>query len=71
MMAKVTVQMTDEMNEILREVARRRGVPKTAALRRAVALLKYLDEASERGEEVVLRNPETHAERQIVFESNA
>lgn len=70
-MAKVTVQMTDEMNEVLGEVARRRGVPKTAALRRAVALLKYLDEANERGEQVVLRDPKTKTETQIVFESHA
>lgn len=70
-MAKVTVQMTDEMNDILSQVARRRGVPKTAALRRAVALLRYLDEADERGEQIVLRDPTTKAETQIVFESHA
>ena len=70
-MSKVTVQMTDEMNEILGEVARRRGLPKTATLRRAVALLKYLDEATERGEQVVIRDPRTNSERQIVFVSQA
>jgi len=70
-MAKVTVEMTDEMNDVLGEVARRRGVPKTAALRRAVALLTYLDDANERGEQIVLRNPNTGSETQIVFESHA
>lgn len=70
-MAKVTVEMTDEMNDVLGEVARRRGVPKTAALRRAVALLTYLDEANERGEQLVLRDPKTGKETQIVFESHA
>ncbi len=69
-MAKITVQMTDEMNVILGEVAHRRGVPKTAALRRAVVLLKYLDEANERGEQIVLRHPETKAETQIILESH-
>ena len=36
-----------------------------------MALLKYLDEANDRGEQIVLRNPETHNETQIIFESHA
>lgn len=66
-MAKVTVQMTDEMNALLEQVASRRGVPKTQALRRAVALLKYLDDATDDGQEVLIRDPKTHTEKQIVF----
>jgi predicted transcriptional regulator len=70
-MAKLTVEMNDEMNRALARVADRRDIPKTAALRRAVALLKFLDDAAERGEEVVLRDPKTKTERTIVFESHA
>lgn len=67
-MAKFTVQLTDEMDDALGEVATRRGLPKTQALRRAVALMKYLDEADDRGESVVVKSQDG-TERQIVFES--
>jgi predicted transcriptional regulator len=66
--AKFTVQLTDEMDEALAEVAKRRGVPKTQALRRAVALMKYLDEADRSGEKVIVKTKDGE-ERQIVFES--
>lgn len=68
-MSNATVEMTDEMDGVLREMARRQGIPMTAVLRRAVALLTYLDEAHDRGDQLVLRNPESGAETQIVFES--
>lgn len=68
-MPKFTVQLTDEMDEALSEAATRRGLPKTQALRRAVVLMKYLDEADEQGDRVVIKSQDG-TERQIVFESH-
>ena len=68
-MAKVTVEMSAEMNQELGQLAARRAIPKTAVLRRAVALLKFLDNAVDRGQQVLLRDPDG-AETRIVFESD-
>jgi predicted transcriptional regulator len=68
-MSKLTVQMSDEMNDVLGELADSRGLAKTQVLRRAVALMKYLDDASNDGRELLLRNPETGEEQQLVLES--
>ena len=67
-MAKFTVQLTDEMDKALSDVAKKRAVPKTQALRRAVALMKYLDEAAGKGDEIVVRSKDG-GEKRIVLES--
>lgn len=68
-MAKFTVQLTDEMDAALDQVAKRRGLHKTQALRRAVALMKYLDQASVDGKKVVIKDDKGE-EQQIVFETH-
>jgi predicted transcriptional regulator len=69
-MTKLTVQFTDEMDEVLGELAEARGLAKTQVLRRAVLLMRYLDEASAAGTDLVLRDRATGAERQLVLESS-
>jgi predicted transcriptional regulator len=69
-MSKLTVQFTDEMDEVLEELARARDVPKAQVLRRAVLLMRYLDEAAAAGTDLVLRDRATGQERQLVLESS-
>jgi len=69
-MTKLTVQFTDEMDDVLEELAQSRGLAKTQVLRRAVLLMRYLDEASAAGTDLVLRDRATGQERQLVLESN-
>jgi hypothetical protein len=65
--AKVTVQMSNELDSVISSLASRRDIPKSQVLRRAVALMKMLDDADEKGEKVILRDPDGD-ERQLVFE---
>jgi predicted transcriptional regulator len=69
-MSKLTVQFTDKMDEVLEELARARDVPKAQVLRRAVLLMRYLDEAAAAGTDLVLRDRATGQERQLVLESS-
>jgi predicted transcriptional regulator len=69
-MTKLTVQFTDEMDQVLEELARARDVPKAQVLRRAVLLMRYLDEASAAGKDLVLIDRVTGQERQLVLESS-
>jgi hypothetical protein len=69
-MTKLTVQFTGEMDEVIEELAEARGLPKTQVLRRAVLLMRYLDEAAAAGKDVVLRDRATGGEQQLVFESS-
>jgi len=67
--AKVTVQFTDELDDVLSELAQCRGLAKTQVLRRAVLLMNYLDKAAADGADLVLRDRATGYERQLVMES--
>lgn len=69
-MTKLTVQFTDEMDEVIEELAQTRGLAKTQVLRRAVLLMRYLDEASVAGKELILRDRSTGQEQQLVLESS-
>lgn len=69
-MAKVTVQFTSELDDVLADLAQCRGLAKTQVLRRAVLLMSYLDRAAAEGADLVLRDRATGQERQLVMESN-
>jgi predicted transcriptional regulator len=66
---KLTVQFTDELDQVLEDLAEARGLPKTQVLRRAVLLMRYLDEAAAQGADLVLRDKEGNEQR-LVLESN-
>ena len=61
------VVLSDEMDSVLSKIADRQKLPKNEALQRAVALLKYLDDANANGETIIVKGIDGE-ERQIVFE---
>ena len=67
-MTKLSVHFSDEMDEVLTELAESRGLAKAQVMRRAVLLMRYLDEASAAGADLVLRDRATGQERQLVLE---
>jgi predicted transcriptional regulator len=69
-MSKLTVQFTDELDAVIGELAEARGLAKTQVLRHAVLLMRYLDQATASGTDLVLRNRATGEERQLVLESS-
>jgi len=48
-MPKLTVEFNDKMNQILEQLADKKGTTKVDVLRRAVALYNYLDAEQEEG----------------------
>lgn len=69
-MAKVTVLFTDELGDVLAELAQCRGLAKTQVLRRAVLLMSYLDKVTADGADLILKDRATGQERQLVMESS-
>lgn len=69
-MSKLTVQLTDEMDEVIDQLADVRGLPKTQVLRRAVLLMKYLDDAATADQDIIFRDRKSGDEKQLVLESS-
>jgi hypothetical protein len=68
-MSKLTVQLSDEMDEVVGDLAEQRGVPKTQVLRNAVLLMKYLDDAVAGGSKIELVNDNKGTRDRLVMES--
>ncbi|HJT91749.1 MAG TPA: ribbon-helix-helix protein, CopG family [Mycobacterium sp.] len=67
-MPKFTVEMNDELDAVVTSLAEQQGVPKTQVVRRALALLKYLEDQRRAGNVVLVQHPETGREKEVVFE---
>ncbi|MGH8906819.1 MAG: hypothetical protein ACRD0K_09965 [Egibacteraceae bacterium] len=61
-MAKITFTVSDRMDGILTDLAKRDHETKSSVIRRAIALLSYLEDEVEKGGRVVVRGPEEDKE---------
>lgn len=55
-MAKTTFRIDDEMDHVLASLADKRGIAKAQALKKAVALLQYLQDEEAKGGRLIIRN---------------
>ncbi len=55
-MARTTFRIDAEMDHVLASLADKPGMAKAQALRRAVALLQYLQDEEAKGGQVIIRN---------------
>lgn len=69
MSKKLTLQLTPEMEEVLDDLVATRGMPKSQVLRRAVLLMKYLDEQAADNKDILVRDNETGTAERLVLES--
>lgn len=69
-MVKLTVQLSARTDRILAQLAERQETTKAQVIRRAIALLSYLEDEVARGGRVVIKRPdgEAETEMEIVFE---
>lgn len=65
---KISVNLSDEVLNALRELAARNNVTMTEALRRAISTLKILQDAQDEGKSVLLRDPRTKETERIIFQ---
>lgn len=64
---KISMNLSDEVLEALREVALRDNVSMTEATRRAISTWKFLDDAQRSGKSVLIRDPQTRETERLVF----
>ncbi len=66
---KFTVEMNSELDDVISSLAEQQGVPKTQVVRRALALLKYLEDEQTAGRVILVHDPGTGKEKELVFEA--
>jgi hypothetical protein len=60
MVARLSINLPDDINREIADYARRKGASKTEAVKRAWSVLRYVEAAQERGAEMaVVENGET------------
>lgn len=64
---KVTVNLSSEVVDVLKELARRDGSNMTEALKRAIAVQKFLSDEQAKGKKVMIEDPDNHTSQQLVF----
>lgn len=67
MAKKVTVEVTDQLDQVLSKLAENQAVTKSQVVRRALALLDYLNDEQSNGRRVVTEGQNGEDEREIVF----
>jgi hypothetical protein len=67
MAVRLTVNLSDEVAQALRELAEKRGITVSEALRHAISTEKFLSDKIEKGERVLLEDPESNKQREVVF----
>ena len=65
-MGKLTVQFTGRIDDDLEALAKEQGVPKTQVIRRAVALMKYVEDERARGHKLSITDENDHVVKDIV-----
>jgi len=52
---RLSIKLSAEAAEAIREVTERRGITITEAIRRAISIHKYIDDANARGAKILIR----------------
>jgi predicted transcriptional regulator len=63
---KFTVEFSPELDQVIEELAAKEGVPKTQIVRRAVSLLKFVDDERAEGNRFTIADREGQVLREIV-----
>lgn len=66
-MTKVSMNLSDEVLEALREMAERDGLTVTEVTRRAISTWKFLDDAQRGGKAILLRDEAAGEVERLVF----
>jgi predicted transcriptional regulator len=64
---KISVNLSDEVMQALKEMAQRDSITMTEVLRRSISTQKFLDEAQRQGKALLLEDPETREVQRVVF----
>jgi len=65
--SRLTVNLSEELVESLREMAERSGTTMTDVLKRAIEVQRYLEKQQDAGKNVLLEDPESNTVRELVL----
>ncbi len=65
-MPKLTLQFNDKLDAILSELAVKEGLPKTQVVRRAIALLRFVETEKEKGNKLAIADKDDRVLKEIV-----
>lgn len=65
-MSKLTVQFTGRIGDDLGALAEEQGIPKTQVIRRAIALMKFIEDERAKGYKVSITDADDHVIKDIV-----
>lgn len=65
-MAKYTMDMSEEFDRLLSDLAKKSRTTKAQVVRQAVALFKLVKEETERGKKIAITNQSDQVEKEIV-----
>lgn len=65
-MPKLTMQFNAKLDRVLSELAEREGLPKTQVLRRAIALLRFVDEERGKGHKLAIMDENDQILKEVV-----
>ena len=64
---KISVNLSEEVLQALREMAQRDNITMTEALRRSISTQKFLDDEQRAGKLILIEDPETKEKQRVVF----
>jgi hypothetical protein len=67
MSIKVTVNLPEQTVEAIKEIASARGTTVTEALRQVIETQRFLDEETQSGKELLIKNPADQTAQRVVF----
>jgi hypothetical protein len=67
MPTKVTVNLPEATVDAIKEMAERRGITQTEAIRQAIDTQHYIDSEVQKGREILLQNPDNKTVQRLVF----
>ncbi len=67
MATKVTVNLPDDVVQALGELATKRGITKTEALRQSIVNEKFFQDTQDSGDEVLIRDTKKDTVSRVIF----
>jgi hypothetical protein len=64
---KVTANLPLPVFDALQEIARKRGISMTEALRQAISTEKFVEDVLDRGDTIMVENKEKDVVREVIF----
>lgn len=64
---KISVNLSEEVLQALKEMAERDSITMTEALRRSISTQKFLDDEQRAGKLILIEDPETKEKQRVVF----